>query len=183
MSDERLLAGPILGFVGGLLILIDGAIETFVGAQGLSLASSAGFSLGPAETVLASGVAGIVLGLLIIVCSAALAVYSEYHGTLGVLIILFSVLSLVSLGGWIGPGLLLGVLGGTCGVVFGPEEVPISPSKRLPTPEPPLTVPVDEFGRSHRACVACGRVSPISVKICPGCGKELLNSPEEARHT
>ena len=191
MVDGRRAAGPVLGGVGGFVILVYGAYELYLGTAAASLfvpnaiAPSTG-------AVVAGGVAGIVLGSLVLLASALLWWADDWHVLLGLLVIAFSVLSLVSLGGGEGAGLLLGVIGGTCGIVFGPEDEPYG-SRRGPGPaspdEPVREPPPEAFGfagvRSrgapppvppgprYRGCAQCGAVAPGDAGFCPRCGRPL----------
>jgi len=119
-EENRLLAGPILGAVGGLVTLAYGAYEISLAEGAKSVASLGGFPVGNVAGAVDAGVAGVVLGLITICAAVGLWVSPRKHAALGALIIVLSVLSLVSVGGGNGAGLILGVLGGTCGVVIGP---------------------------------------------------------------
>ena len=184
VESEPLLAGPILGVVGGLLILIYGAYEAWLGTVLRSTASFAGFPTGDITAVIVGGVIGVFLGVVVILCSVGLALSPERHRLLGSLIILLALVSLVSVGGGGGIGLLLCVLGGTCGVVFGPSklepletpaEILGTPAVAAPTAGPTSvprgsTAPADEFGRTHKGCPGCSRILPLDTKKCPECG-------------
>jgi Family of unknown function (DUF6114) len=162
VSAERTLAGPILGFVGGFVILVYGAVEAYAG-------ETYGSSF-----LLDAGVAGIVLGLFVMVFAVLLAVYPEAHVVLGSFVIVFSIFSLVSVGGGNGVGFLLAVLGGTFGIVFGPEATPSTnyPARSSPVPfgaNPTASV----SDHPLRGCVACGKSSPATLTVCPYCGSKF----------
>jgi hypothetical protein len=179
VSDSKEMAGPILGFVGGLVILIYGAVEVYLAEFVSSISSLNGLPVLDIGGVLIAGFVGIGLGLLIMVLSGLSVSYPEHSAGLGVLMILFSIFSLVSVGGGNGVGLLLGVLGGTCCIVFAPDEARWSPPRQQSSTTPssasdlttPSSPPVDAFGRTHQACPRCGTVSPITSTACPSCGQ------------
>jgi hypothetical protein len=123
MAENKAAAGPILGFVGGLVILSYGAYELYLGLTLQSLVNQTG--LPPGSTLnglIDGGTAGILLGSVVIIASIALALVVDYPTArgLGVAMVALSVLSLVSWQGGNGVGLVLGVLGGTSAIIFGP---------------------------------------------------------------
>jgi hypothetical protein len=192
MTDNKAAAGPILGFVGGLVILVYGAYELYLAEILQSSANLAGFPVnGSLLGFVDGGAAGILLGILLIITSISLAAAPDYRISLGVLIIVLSLLSLVSLGGGNGVGLLLGVLGGTCALVFEPEgptaeevrlrseflpgpptndEIPGSKPAPLAPPPAPRT---RMAGLTHRACPGCTKVIPWAFTTCPNCGAQV----------
>ncbi len=190
MADGRRVAGPVLGSVGGFVILVYGAYELYVGTVVANLFATSGLTTS-AGAVVAGGVAGIVLGLLVIICSALVWWATDWRVVLGLLVVIFSVLSLVSLGGGEGVGLLLGVIGGTCSLVFGPEDEPYAP-RTGPGPSSPDTPPDSPRQASgtvgvpsrgtlpsgpsvprYRGCAQCGAVAPGDAGFCPQCGRPL----------
>jgi len=177
VSENKQIAGPILAFVGGLVILIYGAVEVYIGEVASSIGNLNGLPVLNIGGVIIGGTLGIVFGLVIMASSVAVPSYPDSNLGLGVLIILFSIFSLVSVGGGSGVGFLLGVLGGTCCIVFGPEEpvrsppTPPTPSASPPAPKPPAPSPTaDPLGRTQHACPRCGKISLIAFTVCPFCG-------------
>ena len=172
VSDNRHLAGPVLSVVAGVVIAIVGAIEISVGEE---------LILGVATSV---GALGVLAGLGITITGAFGFEYPESHTGLGVIVLLLAILSLTS---DIGVGFLLAVLGGTCLIVFGPEDWPSHLLSTTTTtmysggvPEnvtPPgraETKPfVDKDGRTHIACHFCRTVNPIQMTFCSTCGAQL----------
>jgi len=185
VSDRKEIAGPILAFVGGLVILIYGVVEIYLAVVVATVTSLNGLPVVDVGGVLVAGVLGIVFGLLIMAFALATASYSEYSTGFGVLIILFSLCSLVSVGGGNGVGFLLAVLGGTSCIVFAPED-PIwalsssrasagTSADALPPAPPPSSA--DAFGRTLRGCPRCGEINPIANDVCSGCGQSLRSEP------
>jgi hypothetical protein len=90
-----------------------------------------------------------------------LYVNSEKSKTWGVIVLVFSIISLFfGLGGFI-VGMILGIIGGALGIVWKPS----APS--APAVTPVATQPIT------RVCPQCGRVLSEDVKFCPHCGKAL----------
>jgi len=121
MSEDKQLAGPVLAAVGGLVILMYAAYELYIAANVSSVSSLNGFPVTDIGNVMITGWLGVVFGLVIIFLSIVLVANPANHTACGAAIISLAILSLVSLGGGNGVGFLLAVLGGTCGIVFGPD--------------------------------------------------------------
>ncbi len=191
MADGLRAAGPILGGVGGFVILVYGAYELYLGTVAASVFAPSGLAPGLGEVV-GGGVAGVVLGLLVLLLSALVWWAPDWHALLGFLVVLFSVLSLVSLGGGGGVGLLLGVIGGTCSIVFGPEDESYAPRTGPGSSAPyeaPRESPPVAFGAAgdlsrgaspqapsvarYRGCAQCGSVAPGDAGFCAQCGRPL----------
>lgn len=189
-TENKLAAGPILGAVGGFLVLVTGAFEIWLGLGGSVTVN--GFAVSGAFVT--GGALGVVAGMFMMLVAGLLWAYPESHVALGGALIVLSLISLLSLEGGFGFGFLLGVLGGTCGVVFGPgqpgaragydapeaggwvahEPVATFPSVPSRTGTPPPVM--DANGRTHHACPQCGHVSPIAFTLCPQCGRPFGGS-------
>jgi len=176
--DRKRLAGPVLGFVGGLMILVY-AVAELSEASGAGMAGSlGGIPLHTLSGVTDAGVAGVVLGVLLVTSSIALGIYPDEGQSLGFLMIAFSVGSVVSVGGGNGVGLLLGVLGGTCGLVFGPETEQERARRMALGPGAPerdgRTPPDRRSPEAHRwACPSCRKLVPAQAPVCPYCGQPM----------
>lgn len=112
----------ILALLGGILIILGGVI--FIGAaafvlphlnysnmtlpQGMDRASLPGLISGIVEVM---GAFGLVCGAVVLVSSTMLLANVGRRRTWGILVLVFSVLSFVGLGGFI-VGAILGILGG-----------------------------------------------------------------------
>jgi hypothetical protein len=172
VSDEKALAGPILSLVGGLVILIVAIVEIYAG------------ELTNIQELINFGFVGAVFGFFIVVVAICGFAYWESHVAIGVLVILLAFPTLVS---GVGVGFLLAVLGGTCSIVFGPEEVTLVPlpaaaapvyatGPLAPTAPPKVAEPVpaaDKDGRTHLGCPSCGTINPIPATVCISCGAKL----------
>jgi hypothetical protein len=132
VSENKAAIAPVLGVVGGLVISIYGAYEASLGLSIQSLSNTTGFPVNSSVGIIVeAGWAGVVLGILMMAAAIGIAAAPISHSGLGVLLIvlsimsLFCVLSLGSLGGGDAIGFLLGVLGGTAGIVVGPPSASI----------------------------------------------------------
>ncbi len=172
MSEDKQIAGPILSLVGGLVILVTGIVETYVG-----YVANVGF-------VTDVGLLGGLFGFIIIVLAICGFIYLESHRVVGVLVIVFALLSLVNSDA---AGFILAVLGGTCIIVFGPDDpstestdttaeryytgIDLRPTPPSKAEEPPPIA--DKDGRTHLACPSCGAINPIPATMCVSCGANL----------
>jgi len=105
----------ILAIIGGLFILLSGVWIAEVG----SILSLLTFGLGGGILILL-GAFGAVLGVLILVLGVLVYIQPQHHVIFGVLIVLFSVISLTSLGGFI-LGFILALVAGILAVVWKPS--------------------------------------------------------------
>lgn len=125
---EKPTAAFALSLVGGILILINGIIM-FVGAGILAGIAAVVPGVGPAigGLIMAYAALGLVMGILVIVGAVMInsgAINKVRVGS--ILVIVFSVISLLSGGGFI-IGFVLALVGGILGLVWKPT-----------TPPPPL---------------------------------------------
>src|SRR5208282_472754 len=104
------------------------------------------------------------MGILVISFSIGLVIAPHYHTFLGGLMILGSITSLVSVGGGGGAGLILGVLGGTCAVVFGPEDPAYT------EPRPPVR---DASGNMPFSPQKPPKVEDPLLRACPSCDEQI----------
>lgn len=154
-SDDRPLAGFILALIGGILILVDGVIVAALGGTASALGIAGGGLL------VGLGALGAFLGFLVLVLAIVLFVAPDYHLPVGVAILVFSLLSLLSGGGFI-LGLVLGVVGGILGIIFSPSE---DLEFDAAFPSGPFT---------GRTCPRCAtRVPQGPDRYCPSCGGAL----------
>lgn len=129
---ERPVTSFILSLIGGLIILIDGILgsiyylsdSTFyggfwggmmggwhgmMGGLGLSYGYIAGFSL-----------VGLVCGIIVVIGSVMLNIQPADHTSWGIVILAFSIVSFVSMGGFF-IGAILGIIGGAFAISWKPR--------------------------------------------------------------
>jgi hypothetical protein len=143
----------VLAIIGGVFILLGGLFELAVA----SVISAFTFGV-VGGSLVAFGALGTVLGILIIVLAALLYVNTEHHTIFGVLILVFSVISLTSfLGGFV-LGFILALIGGILAITWKPTPAPVYYAAPAPV---------------QRMCPKCGRAVDPTTKFCPHCGNAL----------
>jgi hypothetical protein len=150
-SHDKPTAAMVLAIIGGVFILLGGISELILASAITAL--SFGVIGG---SLVVGGSIGAVLGILIIVMAALLYANTSNHVIFGVLIIVFSVISLTSfLGGFV-LGFILALIGGILAITWKPTPAPVY-----------YTAPV------QRMCPKCGRAVDPTTKFCPHCGNAL----------
>ena len=121
-SSEKPNVAFILSLVGGLLIFVGSAVSIvwfsvgsapFGGYWGMmsgwhGMTGSYGFTY---DYLLVLSVLGLACGVIVVVGGFMLSLRPLEHVTWGVLIVIFSAISFVSMGGWF-VGAILGIVGG-----------------------------------------------------------------------
>ena len=152
-SQEKPTGPMVLSIIGGVFIFLAGLLEIWLG----SVASSLSFRL-VGGSLIAFGALGALLGILIVVFGILLHAQPQHHTVFGILIVVFSVVSLTSfLGGFV-IGFILALIGGILAAVWKPH---------------PPTVVVMQSPPVQRVCPKCGRVVDPNVAFCPHCGNNL----------
>lgn len=136
---ERPTGGFVLSLIGGLIILLVGALlyvaasffSLFIGAASSAGATTTGL-VGISMTIGTMGIIGVVCGLLVMVFGILMFVMPKYHLIWGVLVLVLSLVSILGLGGFI-LGMILGIVGGILGIVFKPSAPMVAP--------PPMQAP------------------------------------------
>lgn len=146
---QRPVLGFVFGLVGGILILLSGV---------LFLTSPFSFFIG------IFSILGIVFGALVIASSIVLYGDPPHHVGWGVMVLVFSVLSIVNFGGFIA-GMALGIVGGALGIAWRPGGGPSAAGGYFTGP---FGVPVMPW----RMCMGCGRWIPWVYNVCPLCGTQ-----------
>jgi len=152
VPSSRPVLGFVFGLVGGILILVGGAI----------FSALSGFFLG------LFGILGLVFGILVLLGSIMLYAAPRQHVAWGVIVLVFSVASIVGLGGFI-IGMVLGIVGGALGIAWNPHGGVPSESFMMG----PYGVPVMPW----RMCMGCGRWIPWAYNVCPLCGTSAPVAP------
>jgi len=169
-----------LSLVAGILMIISGLFILGIGA--FSLFGSV------------FGWVGIVSGILVIVGAAMLQARPDQSSNWGVIILIFSILSLFGAGGFIA-GLILGIIGGAMAMSWKPfggyptlpypypgYPVPGYPPSGYPGPYPmPPVVPPSPPGvpgivapsAGERRCKTCGNPVGADAVFCARCGTKL----------
>ena len=113
---EKATAGFIISLIAGI---IDALVAVGVISLGSFLAGfeeTVGFSLGAGFAVATLGTIGLILAILVII--GAVLIYMPGKEVIGgILVLVFSVISLFFTLGGLGVGLILGIIGGILGIV------------------------------------------------------------------
>jgi len=132
MSDkEKPTAAFILSLIGGIFILLGGGMMSMLGywfigsyrGRGFGMMGPFGMMGGLGYGFGVLGVVGLVFGIIVIVSAIMLNSRPEQHSTWGILIVIFSVLSVFgsAMGGF-GVGLILGLIGGILAITWKPTQ-------------------------------------------------------------
>ena len=143
MSEEKPTAAFVLSLVGGILILINGLVLAALGAI-LAL-------FFPAAGILLAAL-GLVFGIIVLLGAIMLWTQPGQHKTWSIVVLVFSILSLVIGGGFI-IGFILGLIGGILGIVWKPSMA------------------------AARTCTRCGRQVSLEYNVCPHCGNVFPGAP------
>jgi hypothetical protein len=136
MTDtERPTAAFLLSLVGGIFILLGGGVMSMFGPFGFGSMMGGyrgmmgGYYSGYGYGMMGGfgfgmfGILGLIFGIIVIISAFMLNSKPQEHSTWGVLIVIFSVLSIFggTMGGF-GVGLILGLIGGILGITWKPPQ-------------------------------------------------------------
>jgi len=177
------------GLVGGILIIACGAI----------------FSLAWWGWAV-PGIFGMAFGIIVLIGSGMLYAQPKQHVAWGIIVLIFSILSIVGFGGFIA-GMTFGIVGGALGIAWGaprpsPYMGPYGPSyaqytsdggqayapQGAPAIAPYASPYTPGYGyppmgpwavpvMQWRMCTGCGRWIPWAVNVCPLCGTQAPVAP------
>jgi len=160
----------VLSLIGGIFVLIGGAILAAVGGFLASLSIIGG-------GVLLLGIVGVVFGIIMIVGAVMMYSNPQSHTMWGVIILVLSILSWVVAAGGLFIGFLLGLIGGILALVFkpsmGPAMMPGQPMGAYPTGAMPMGTAPPPMGQMGMTCKNCGASIPAGATRCPSCGASL----------
>jgi hypothetical protein len=118
-SEARPVAAFVVSIVGGMFILLSGIFELWI----ISAIGTVVYPPGPFGFFALFAIVGIAGGVLVIGFSVLLFSHPQHHVSLGVLILVFSLLSVLSVWGFV-IGLVLGIVGGILAIVWTPNRWP-----------------------------------------------------------
>lgn len=114
LTAEKPTSAYILSLMGGIVIIISGAIIAVIGAGLTSQLGGIGGLI---------GVFGMITGILVITGAVMMNSRPEQHTVWGIIVVVFSFLSLIgALGGFL-VGFVLGLIGGIMGIIWKPSVV------------------------------------------------------------
>lgn len=109
----------------------------------------------------------LLFGVIALLGSLLLYAFPDQHVMWGVVVLIFSALSLIGVGGFV-VGSILAIIGGALGLSWSP----VMTSSAAPMPGP-YGVPVMPW----RLCMGCGRWIPWAYNVCPLCGTQAPVAP------
>ncbi len=128
MAGEKPTAAFVLSLIAAIFILLNGVVIAVYGAIL--------FAFFPGVAVLIAAV-GLIFGILVLVGAILLWTNPNMHAAGGILVLLFSIFSLIIGGGFI-LGFILGLVGGILGIVWKPPA-PMMPMQQ--PMQPPMMPP------------------------------------------
>jgi hypothetical protein len=128
VNGEKPTAAFVLSLVAGVLIALGGAVSSvFMGMMGLYSGGWRGMMGGYGMMGwpvwgfgVAFGITGLVVGVIVIIGAIMLDSRPQEHRTWGVIILVFSILSILGGMGGFGLGLILGIIGGALAIGWTP---------------------------------------------------------------
>jgi hypothetical protein len=136
MAEEKPTAAFILSLIGGIFILIAAIlVMIFLGLVGTAFAIIPFFGM-IGGLLIILGIVGLIFAILVII--GAFMINSgvpQRVRTGGIIVLIFSILSLFTSGGGFFIGFILGLIGGILALTWKPKEVPTRPA--IATPPPP----------------------------------------------
>lgn len=162
LMTEKPTAAFVLSLIAGILILIGGLGAAIIGAICGAMMGAlepyvpgAGFVGG---LVVLSASLGLISGILVII--GAIMINKAEPSSVrngSIIVLIFSILSLIFSNGGFYIGFILGLIGGILGLVWKPSP-PTPPAPGLP---------------AARICPNCGAQIDPSFNVCPYCGKVI----------
>src|SRR5256885_3696365 len=138
---EKPTAAFVLSLIGGIFILL-GAIVV------MAIMSAIGSFMvigGSADILVIYGAVGIIFALIVLVGAVMLWMKPQQHVAWGVVVLLFSLFSIITTGGFF-IGLILGLIGGILGIAWKPPA-PMAPGMAPPMMPPSMPPPRKGSGR------------------------------------
>jgi len=120
----------VLSLIGGIFVLIGGAVIATVGSIFSSFAVPG--TEGVSTAVTALGAVGVIFGLVMIIGAVMMYSKPQTHTMWGVIVLILSILSWVTSAGGFVIGFILGLIGGILALVYKPAAMPAM-SGTMPT--------------------------------------------------
>lgn len=171
----------VLSLIGGIFVLLGGVTQAFIGSLISSIGTSSGAAnaTGVGTTVGILGIAGIILGIIMIVGGVMMYSNPSSHTMWGVIVLILSLVSFAtsSFGGFV-IGFLLGLIGGILGLVFKPSMapgmMPGQPMGSMPMGSMSSMGTAAPMGQMGTTCKNCGASIPAGASRCPSCGASVM---------
>jgi hypothetical protein len=132
-----LIAGIFILLGAGVMIMLRSWMGNYgygmvrgYGRYGGMMGQGFGTMDGPGYGLSLLGVVGLIFGAIVIISAVMLNSRPQQHTTWGILVIIFSVLSIfASVAGGFGVGLILGIVGGALALTWKPSAVAATPAQ------------------------------------------------------
>jgi hypothetical protein len=174
----------ILSLIGGILTILDGILTIVLG---LLFSAFIGTDIPGASAavavVIGLGLLGVIFGFLIVFWAFRLKSNPASAKTMGILIIVFSLIGLLGGGGFY-IGSILALIGGILALAWHPPMVsqpaygqpgyatPFGQPGATPQWAPPASPPLQP-GVSQRFCSSCGSPNVAFAQFCAKCGAPM----------
>ncbi len=136
---ERPTAAMVLSVIGGLFIILIGAVILWIASlfesllEGLIFVGGETLNVDPVLWIqILGGVFGVAFGLIILIGGIVMFIKPGASTAMGVIILILSLASVLSTGGLF-IGMILGLVGGILGIVFKPSS-PMPAPRATPPP-------------------------------------------------
>ncbi len=180
--EEKPTAAFVLSLIAGIFILLGGLVIAALGA----LLASFFFGVGIVLAII-----GLAFGIIVLVGAIMLYMQPEQHVTWGVIILVFSILSIFTALGGFFIGLILGIIGGALAISWKPQQMMMpgyppgypapygqyayaqpyaQPPAPPPSAAPPGTSPPQAGARPAVFCRNCGASVTPGAPFCGNCG-------------
>ncbi len=153
MVEEKPTTAFVLSLIAGIFIVIGALVFMSIGAI-FSWVPVAGLA------VFLYGLVGLLWGVLVLIGAFMMYSKPDQAKTGGVMVLIFSILSIFGAAAGLVIGFILGIIGGALGIAW-------SPKKRVEEEE-------------KRTCLNCGRLYPVKYTHCPYCGAAPGEKKEES---
>jgi hypothetical protein len=158
-GEEWPVAGGVLTVLAGLLMLIDGAFEVWLG--GVAATSGIPGSSAAGGILSGLGLLGTLIGLIVLVLGIMLYVNPDSHLGYGIAVAVLSALSFFGGGGFL-LGIVLGVIGGLLACFFQPDSN-----------EFPWETSASQSHTKGRRCENCGAPMTDGAYACASCHRPV----------
>ncbi len=123
-SENRPTVAVILSLIGGILMLLSGAIFSIFGSTGFGMMGGYRGMMGsfgfPFSLMVGFSLIGLMSGILVIIGAVMLDTRPSDHTAWGIIVFVFSMVSLLGMGGFF-VGAILGIIGGAFALSWRPS--------------------------------------------------------------
>ncbi|MGD0329879.1 MAG: DUF6114 domain-containing protein [Nitrososphaeria archaeon] len=123
-SENRPTLAAILSLIGGILMVLSGAVFSMFGFTGFGMMGGyrgmmGGFGF-PFGSMVGLSLIGLMSGVLVIIAAVMLDTRPSEHTIWGIIVLVFSIISFLGMGGFF-VGAILGIIGGAFALSWRPS--------------------------------------------------------------